>query len=245
MLSELMSLRTQYKYLAFFRGSSISTSIAILEYAGIKISGIIAAKVHFGIILSVLLQFCWSLALVQLYALWTHTVLTHHSSNSLRQRILPFKSTLRATGPLLVMITAIRLSINFVLVSLMGIDLFSPILNPYQPVRGFMYATGQCIVFVALMPVNIILARVHASLLLSGERPISPLDEALVSDGQSRETRAIGIEEAFTSLGWDGWKRLGMLYGLVSSLATIYGGAFLWLNLRIMLHYVQLRNGIL
>lgn len=175
-----------------------------MEYIGIKLSGIVADKVRFGTILAVIMQFCWPLALVQLYALWTHTVLTHQSSKSLRQLILHFKATLQATGSSLILATAIRLLITYILMSLMAIDLLGPIFNPYQPSRGFTYAAGQCLVDIALVPVRMVLARIQASLLPSDERPISPLNEALVGDGKCGGSRAVGTKEACTSLGWDG-----------------------------------------
>lgn len=240
-----MSLRSRYRYLAFFRGFGIHISIGILEYFGIEMSGIVADKSQSGTLLSVVIQLCWTLALVQLYALWTHTVLTHPSSRSLRQRVLPFKSTLRATGLPLFLMTATRLFITYIFASLTGIDLWAPIFNPYQPWRGLIYAAGLFITAIAQMPVHMILVRIHTNLLPPDERPLFPLDEALVGDGKNREIQAMGIKEACTSLGRTGWKRLGMLYGQVSVLATLYGGALFWSNLRVMLYLVQLSNGTL
>lgn len=76
--------------------------------------------------------------------------------------------------------------------SLMAIDLLGPIFNPYQPSRGFTYAAGQCLVDIALVPVRMVLAMIQASLLPSDERPISPLNEALVGDGKCGGSCAVG-----------------------------------------------------
>ncbi|TID19585.1 putative ubiquitin conjugating protein [Venturia nashicola] len=241
-LVKLMSMRTRNRYLSFVRGFGIYVFIGVLEYTGISISDIVADKFYYGNSLSLVIQFCWTLALVQLYALWTHTVLTFPSSKPLRQRILPFKSTLRATGLSLIVMTATRVLVTYGLVSLLAINVWAPIFNPYQPIRGPLYAAGLFVMSIAQMPSQIILVRIHTSLLPPDERPIFPLDEGLVSDAKNG---TVGFKEACTSLGWAGWKRMGKLYGQVSALAMIYEAGLFWLNLRVTLYLVQLSNGTL
>jgi hypothetical protein len=94
MLTRLFSFRTRFKALALFRGLSIFTALLIIE-----LLVIILSTAFLPTPLALSLQILLPLILVQSYALWTHIILTYPSKNSLWQRIPPFTTTIRATGP--------------------------------------------------------------------------------------------------------------------------------------------------
>jgi hypothetical protein len=201
---------------------------------------------YFNSASAIVVQIISPLALVQLYTLWTHTVLTHPSTKSLWQRMPPFKATLRATGGALAVVLAAKALARVVLTKVLGIDELNPIVNPYQPIRGGMtWAVGLCITEVILMPANMILTRVQASLLPVDDNLVLPLDEALRDDGKNGESKAVGLKDAWATFGWGAWRRLVILYGQVFVLVLVCGGGLFVADLMAVRYLVQLKNGTL
>jgi hypothetical protein len=241
MLSQLLSQRTHFKYLALFRGLGIMMLISAFD-----VSIVALGEKFFNSALAIVVHIIPSLALVQLYTLWTHTVLTQPSTKSLWQRIPPFKATLRATGGALAIALTSRALARVVLTRALGIDELNPIVNPYQPIRGgMMWAVGLCISEVILMPANMVLARVQASMLPADDNPVIFLDEALRGDGKNGQSKAIGLKDAWTTSGWGTWHRLIILYVQVCVLVLVCGGGLFVADLMALRYLVQWKNGTL
>ena len=222
MLSQLLSLRTRFKPLALFRGLSVFAAISIFETL------IAALSIRFlPSLLAILPQILFPLTLVQLYALWTHIVLTYPSKKSLWQRIPPFKATLHATGPALAVFLAAKALLRFALVSVYGIDKLRRRGVLYPPFLGALILAGAGVEVIALVPAHMVLARIQASLLPADEKMVIPIDKALRADGNGRESEAVGMKEVWRTFGWGAWGRLGVLYGQIFVVVLVCGGATL------------------
>jgi hypothetical protein len=222
MLSQLLSLRTRFKPLALFQGLSVFILISTFEAL------IAALSIYFLPSLPAILpQILLPLMLVQLYALWTHIVLTYPSTKSLWYRIPPFKATLRATGPALAVFLAAKALLKFALVRTYGIDnLRKPGLF-YPPFLGALILAGVGVEVIALVPAHMVLTRIQASLLPADEKTIVPIDRALIGDEDGIENPAVGMKEAWRTFGWSAWGRLGLLYLQVFVVVLVGGGVAL------------------
>jgi len=174
-------------------------------------------------VLSILPPIFFRLLLVQIYTLWTHTVLTYPSSKSLWHRIPPFKATLCATGPALALLLAARA--GFIVVAVYATR---------SKGRGHGYlGVIAANIYVAVLeaiteiPARIVLTRVQASLLPADEKTVVLLDEALRRDGKGEVSEAIGIKEAWRTFGSDAWWRFLVIYVQVFVVSVIGGGVVL------------------
>jgi hypothetical protein len=246
MLSQLLSNRANFRYLALFRGLGIMVFISAIEVLVVELSAMAVGTPSFRSTLAFVNQLLVALALVQLYTLWTHTVLTHPSTKSFWQRLPPYKATLRATGVALVLLLTTKASIRYILASVFGIDLMDTNINPYQPIRqGIRYAVGSCATDIMMMPANVVLVRIQASLLPADEQLVVPFDDTLRGDGNNGENEAIGLKRAWNTFGWGAWRNLLVLYGQVSALLLLVGGGLLVADFKALLYLVRLRNGTL
>jgi hypothetical protein len=233
MLSQLLSLRTRYKALALFRGLGVFAIISIFEALTAALSIYLLPS-----LLTTVPQILLPLTLVQLYAIWTHTVLTYPSAKSLWLRIPPFKATLCATGPALAVFLAAKALLKFALVSLYGIELRQRG-QSYPPFPVALVLTVAGVLVVALVPAHMILTRIQASLLPADEKTIVSVDKALRGDRNGREMEAVSMKEAWTTFGWGAWGRLGVLYAQIFVVVLFGGGAvlavdflfFIWVSL--------------
>jgi len=222
MLSQLLSLRCRFKPIALFRGLSIFAPIFAFEAL------IAALSIRFlPSLLAILPQILLPLALVQLYTLWTHIVLTYPSTKSLWYRIPPFKATLRATGPALAVFLAAKALLRFALVSVYWNHHLRRRGILYPPFVGALILAAVCVEVIALVPAHMVLTRVQASLLPADERTIVPVSEALRGGGNGGESEAVGMKEAWNTFEWGAWWKLGVLYAQVFVMVLFGGGAVL------------------
>lgn len=222
LLSQLLSLRTRFKPLALFRGLSVFAVLDIFEAL------VAVLSFHYlPSLLAILPQILLPLMLVQLYTLWTHTVLTYPSARPVWQRIPPFKATLRATGPALAVFLAVKALLKFALMSVYRKEgSKSPgILAPQS--LGPALLVGIAVEVIGLVPAHLILTRIQASLLPADERMIVPIDKALSGGGNGEESAAVGMKEAWRTFGWGAWKRLVVLYVQVFVVVLVGGGVVL------------------
>lgn len=207
MFSRLLSVRTRFKVLALFRGLGV---FALISVAELHLAGL--TMYWLPSLLAFPLQILLPLALVQLYTLWTHTVLTYPSGKSLWQRMPPFKATLRATGPALAVLLAAKALFRFTLVTGDQMDAFRRTPEFSTQYLGPRILAWVGVEVVALMPAHMVLTRIQASLLPADERAVVSIDEALWGDGDGGESEAVGMKEAWQTFGWGAWRRLAVLY---------------------------------
>jgi hypothetical protein len=222
MFSQMLSVRSRFKALALIRGLDIFALISVCEALVVVLSSRLLHP-----LLAILPQILLPLTLVQIYTLWTHTVLTYPSEKSLWQRIPPLLPTLRATGPALALSLAGKALLRFALFSVYGIDGIrrQGDLNP--KLIGSLIIAGAGVELVVLIPAHLLLTRIQAGLLPADERTIVSIDKSLKRGVNGAEDKAVGIREAWTTFGWRSWARLGVLYGEVFFVVTIGGGAVL------------------
>jgi hypothetical protein len=111
-LCQLFSLRSRFKSLTLFHGFGLFALLSISEDIITALSSNIPSP-----FLAIFPRILLPLLLVQLYTLWTHTILTYPSTKPLQQRVPPFKATLRVTGPALLVSSAARSLPAFVIES--------------------------------------------------------------------------------------------------------------------------------
>jgi hypothetical protein len=229
-LSQLFSLNRRFKVMALFRGFGIFALLSAFE-------GIVAVSSFtlFHPLLAILPQILLPLMLVQIYTLWTHTVLTHPSTKSFRERIPPFTVTLRAVGPALAAFLASKALTRFAVLQLRTskTNRFRGDLDPHY--IALQVLTAVAVELLAVAPAHLLLTRVQASLLPADERPIAPIDEALRPDGKKDGWEAVGVREALTTFGWRTWLRLALLYAQVGFLVLLVGGLLFVLEFYIFL----------
>ena len=132
---------------------------------------------------------------------WTHIVLTYPSARSLWQRIPPLEATLRATGPALAVFLTAKALLRFALVSVYRIDKLRRHGDLYPPFLGALILVGAGVETVAVVPAHIVLTRIQSSLLPADEKTIVLVDKALRGDENGREREAVGMKEAWRTLG--------------------------------------------
>jgi len=223
LFSQMLSLRTRFKVRALFRGLGISTFIFVFE------SVIVVSSISLlPSLLAIAAQTLLPLLLVQFYTLWTHTVLTYPSSaKSFRQRIPPFRATLRTTGPALAVFLATNALQRFVLMSMSKIDGLSKRGDLDPQYLGALILAGALVEAIAVVPAHIVLTRIQTSLLPADEQIVLSIDDALTMDGKGGESNSLGMKDAWRTFGRAVWIRFGMLYGQVFVVVLICGGAVL------------------
>lgn len=222
MFSQLLSLRTRFKALALFRGLGAFAVISLCETTIALLSIRLLPS-----LLAILPQILLPLTLVQIYALWTHTVLTYPSEKTLWQRIPPFVATFRATGLALALFLTAKALLRFALFSVYGINGLRRNGDLDPKLLGALVLTGASVELVALVPAHLVLTRIQASLLPADERTIISIDESLRRDMNGGKNEAVGIKEAWRTFGWHAWARLGVLYAQVLVIVVVGGGLVL------------------
>lgn len=147
-------------------------------------------------------------------------MLTFPSSKASRHRLLPFKKSLRTTGPALTTYLATKALLESALMVVHHRPSLKPsvTLNPDYLVTLFL--AGTLVEIIPVIPAHIILTRLQANPIPANERTIVEIDWALRA-AREGESDDMGMRDAWRSLGWDVWGRLIMLYGFVGALCGI------------------------
>ncbi|KAL7627822.1 hypothetical protein AAE478_002017 [Parahypoxylon ruwenzoriense] len=167
-----------------------------------------------------------ALALVQLYTAWTHIVISAPSSKTFWQRLPPFKKAFQATAlPIIMYLFAIELSQFFPRMLAYGMGMNLP--NPKQPGvipeadkndiwKGVLVVLLSIAMHVLLViPTQVILTRVQASLLPEEDDTIVPFDRSFSGKVEPAIVGGKGfvtIRDAWQSFSRASWVRLVKLY---------------------------------
>ncbi|KAF2667722.1 hypothetical protein BT63DRAFT_480649 [Microthyrium microscopicum] len=223
MISQMLSLRTRFDSpLTLFRGFGIFASLAIIE-----LTIAVLTMAFLPIPLAIVLQIILPLPLIQLYALWTHTVLTVPSSRWFWQCIQPFLPTWRATAPALAISLTCRTIFRVALVQSFGVNEHLARREDAPP-RKWMLV---CVILAALagVPAHLVLIRIQACLLPLDETPAIPIDASIIMVGKGGESEALGMKEALTTFGARSWARLVLLYLQLFAVVVVGGAPILLL----------------
>jgi hypothetical protein len=185
--------------------------------------------IQIGALLGALLA---QLALAQLGAAWTHIVISSPSDKKFYQRLPPFKKTFEATCfPILAVWLAN--AVNFAIPALVGRALglkvpgrSNPEIPENPPELGGDVAWKSLVVFIlavgiqlaAVVPANVLLVRVQASLLPPDEDTIVPFDRSfggkvdpVVVSGKG----FVSMRDALATVPKASWVRLYKLYAKI------------------------------
>lgn len=205
---------------SYFRGAVLALVITI---ANGFVSGVLDKAIPFLPLGHLLAQ----LALTQLRTAWTHIVITAPSELRFYQRLPPFKKTFEATCfPIFALWVAEVITVGSVggLTKVLGLQL--PRHGEEPPKYGGSDAWKGLVIFlvvvvlqlVAVVPANVLLVRVQASLLGSDEQVILPFDRSF---GGKLEPAIVGgkgfitLRDALTSFSRPSWVRLYKLYAKI------------------------------
>ncbi|KAI1416792.1 hypothetical protein F5Y13DRAFT_100634 [Hypoxylon sp. FL1857] len=220
------SIRSTYRTLKAISGwRSLFRGLACYLALGV------ATSVVYGILVSAFVPSLIAgplsaLALVQLYTAWTHIVISVPSSKTFWQRLPPFKKAFQATAlPIVMYFFAVELS-SFVpkmLAFAMGMNIPNPKTPNTIPVgdkndiwKGFIVLLISLVLHVFLViPTQVILARVQASLLPEDEDTVVPFDRSFQGKVEPAIVGGKGfvtIKDAWKSFSRASWVRLVKLY---------------------------------
>jgi hypothetical protein len=170
-----------------------------------------------------------SLCLVQLSTTWLHIVMTPKSNLRFWRRLPPFRKTFVATG-VVATLSVVAQGATSVVPYLVG-KLFTGTTPPLwgsgedwrdyynQPMKSWgaipVILSAFLVQFLVLIPAQVALYRVQASLLPADAQTIVPFDRTF--GGRIDPTTATGrtfanIKDAFATFSRDSWKRLYILY---------------------------------
>jgi hypothetical protein len=218
LISSILSLRQRFRLLALYRGLWIYILIFGVELI-IAAMSFYALPTGFAIVPHVVLP----LILVQWYALWTHAVLTRPSQRPWRERIPPFKSTLRTSGPALAIFLAAK-----ALQKNAFVHVWSAKAMKFEGRQLALLALATlCVEIVLVAPARLLLMRIHASMLQNKEATVVPIDGALRQFHlEHGENGLLAIQDAWSSLD----RRACVQYVITYTqalLAVVFGGGML------------------
>ncbi|KAI1211049.1 uncharacterized protein F4807DRAFT_421343 [Annulohypoxylon truncatum] len=212
-LTAISGWRSLFRGLACYFSLSVATAFVYGILAGTFIPSLIAAPVS-------------AIALVQLYTAWTHIVISAPSSKTFWQRLPPFKKAFHATAlPMVMYFFAAELS-SFV-PRMLAYAMSMNLPNPKQP--GVIPETdkndiwkGVIVLLVSLVlhvflviPTQVILTRVQASLLPDEDDTVVPFDRSFASRVEPAIVGGKGfvtVKDAWQSFSRASWVRLVKLY---------------------------------
>jgi hypothetical protein len=177
------------------------------------------------------------LALTQLNAAWTHIVISAPSKRRFYQRLPPFKKTFEATCfPILA--NWLANSANIIIPKLVGEALGltfpgppdqdgnrpqPPALDGHAAWKGFVvFLIAIAIQLLVVVPANVMLVRVQASLLPPDEETIVPFDRSFGGQVEPEIVTGKGyvnMRDALASFPYASWVRLYKLYAKILALA--------------------------
>lgn len=178
------------------------------------------------------------LALSQLNAAWTHIVISAPSERRFYQRLPPFKKTFEATCfPILV--NWLANAANIIIPKLVGEALGltfpgppdqdgnrpqPPAMDGHAAWKGFVvFLIAVVIQLLAVVPANVMLVRVQASLLPADEATIVPFDRSFGGKVEPEIVTGKGyvnMRDALASFPYASWVRLYKLYVKIIALAV-------------------------
>ncbi|KAI0010979.1 putative ubiquitin conjugating enzyme [Xylariaceae sp. FL0662B] len=235
------SLRTTYRTLraisgwrSLLRGFAcyLALSCATFFVYGIMVSafipGLIAAPLS-------------AIALVQLYTAWTHIVISAPSPKTFWQRLPPFKKAFHATAlPVAMYFFAIELASFFpkMLANVMGMNLWQPSQPGKLPQgdkndiwKGVILLLVFFVMHIFLViPTQVILTRVQASLLPDEDDTIVPFDRSFQGKVEPAIVGGKGfvtVKDAWSTFTRASWIRLVKLYVKIFLISLALSG--LWL----------------
>lgn len=216
---------------SLFRGIVLA---CVIGFANTTLGGIFDSFIPF-IPLGRLLS---NLALTQLRTAWIHIVITAPSERKFWQRLPGFKHTFEATCfPILAVWLAEALTIGASLLVAGALGVRPPTDDNTPPSLDGSVAWKTLVVvivaiffqLVAVVPANVSLVRVQASLLPPDEEPILPFDRSFNGKLEPAIVGGKGfitLRDAFTSFDRASWIRLYKLYGKIIALTFATYGLF-------------------
>ena len=157
------------------------------------------------------------LGMIQVHILWVHTVLcTNRTTEPFWRRIVPFKMAIKAVGPPMVLlllaetVTRYILGLTFLSMKLKW-EHFIPVMPSYSDTPSTLpwWLLLVVLTVVLVLPAQMVLVRVEASLLDAGEDTIVPLDPTLRT---SDKHEYVSLLEAWRSLTRTGKLTVILLY---------------------------------
>ncbi|KAI0387709.1 hypothetical protein F5Y04DRAFT_240811, partial [Hypomontagnella monticulosa] len=235
------SLRSTYRTLkaisgwrSLFRGLAcyIALSFSTLFVYSILVSAFVPALIAAPLS---------AIALVQLYTGWTHIVISAPSSKTFWQRLPPFKKAFQATAlPVVMYFFAIELTsfVPRILASAMGMNLPNPKNPGVVPEtdkndiwKGVLVLLLSLTLHVFLViPTQVILTRVQASLLPEEDDTIVPFDRSFQGKVEPAIVGGKGfvtVKDAWQSFSRASWVRLVKLYVKIFAAGMVLG--LLWI----------------
>ncbi|KAI1399365.1 hypothetical protein F4819DRAFT_465473 [Hypoxylon fuscum] len=225
-LSAISGWRSMFRGFACYLALTVATSFVYGILISTFIPSLIAAPVS-------------ALALVQLYTAWTHIVISTPSTKTFWQRLPPFKKAFQATAlPVVMYFFAAELASFVPRMLAYGMSMNLP--NPKTPGtipeadkndiwKGVLVLLLTLVMHIFLViPTQVILTRVQASLLPDEDDTIVPFDRSFTGKVEPAIVGGKGfvtVKDAWQSFSRPSWVRLVKLYvkiflaGLVLALA--------------------------
>jgi hypothetical protein len=210
---------------SYFRG--LLCALVLTTASGLA-AGIFSGIAFVGTLLA-------SLALVQLSTTWVHLVISQPSDRPFWRRLPPLRKTFEATWQptLLNWVAQIASAgIPMVIAAAFGLEFWSPsdpnnvpVYDKHAAWKGSVVALVAILLnFLVLVPSQVVLVRVQASLLPPDEDTIVPFDrsfegrvEPAVVGGKGHVT----LRDAFATFSRSSWIRLYVLYAKVFAISVV------------------------
>ena len=218
---------------SYFRGYVCAAVMILIEKSLSEILGGFVPGIPVGQLLA-------RLALVQLSTAWTHIVISGPTKRRFYQRLPPFRKTFEATS-LPVLAAWAAYTVVEVITSLAALaigltpvrdhaDIDVPFLVRVAWKSLFVFFLNIALRFLLLVPIEVVLVRIQASLLPPDEDAIIPFDRSFqgkvqpaVVDGKGY----VGMRDAFETVPATSWVRLYKLYGKITAINIAVLGLFM------------------
>ncbi|KAI1403834.1 hypothetical protein F4819DRAFT_505633 [Hypoxylon fuscum] len=174
-----------------------------------------------------------SLLTVHLDIAWVHDVISHPSRNSFTYRIPAFKLAFRATALPTLVVCVVASIAEKVPLMMSAVVLGRRPDNNFDAPRSSLVLLFTAITSIFIViPANVILVRVQASMLPKEERPILPFDSTLMFHSAEGEGKGyMSMRDAWSTFSRAAWVRLVKLYAkiiAISSVAFFFIGAIIF-----------------
>lgn len=227
-LTAISGFRSLFRGLACYFALTFASSVVFGILSSTFVPSLIAAPIS-------------ALALVQVYTAWTHIVISTPSSKTFWQRLPPFKKAFQATAlPVVMFFFAKELSTFVPKMLAYGMSMNLP--NPKQPgviPEGDKNDIWKAVLVLLLalvmniflvIPTQVILTRVQASLLPDEDDTIVPFDRSFQGKVEPAIVGGKGfvtIKDAWQSFPRASWIRLVKLYVKIFAAGLVLG--LLWM----------------
>lgn len=177
-------------------------------------------------------------------AAWVHIVMTQHTLRIWYRRLPPFMSTLRSTWRPLVILPLVEILVRGITVILlkhsMGLygefDTEQGTFTSRNMLLTLIWLLAQAIQLLVVLPLQVMIVRVQASLLSEDEEPIIPFDRSFGAGGPNglrpgllAEPRGpLGVNQAWQSLTWAEMRRLSETFAKMLAVQAVVNAVF-WL----------------